>query len=63
MPDRAKDRIRPAREVRARRRAGKIKLGPIFVRVNKAGQLQDQLDGGSAVADKSLRQPARRWRD
>jgi integrase len=47
VPDRPRDRIRPVVALRAWLKAAKIKSGPIFVRVNKAGKLQAQLDGGS----------------
>jgi integrase len=46
-PDRAKDRIRPARDLKAWLRAAKIKTGPIFTRVNKSGRIEARLDGGS----------------
>jgi site-specific recombinase XerD len=47
VPDRARDRIRPAAALRAWLKAAKIKQGPIFLRVNKAGRVQDPIDGGS----------------
>ena len=47
VPDRPRDRIRPVRELRAWLKAARLKSGPIFVRVNKAGHLQAQLDGGT----------------
>ena len=47
VPDGGRDRIRPVRELRAWVKAAKIKSGPIFCRVNKAGRLQDRLDGGA----------------
>ena len=47
VPDRPRDRIRPVAALRAWLKAAKIKTGPIFRRVNKAGRLQGQLDCGS----------------
>jgi site-specific recombinase XerD len=47
LPDRARDRIRPVRELKAWLRAGRIRSGAIFCRINKVGRLQGRLDSGS----------------